>query len=63
MPSLARPPTDVRAKDQVTFAVHHNGTLIYASVSYVLLQQITEDIGQTLDVSEEPGTVGRGSRS
>ena len=53
MPSLARPPTDVPAKEQVSFAVHHNGALIYASVGYVLLQQIADDLGPPLDMFRE----------
>jgi Protein of unknown function (DUF1488) len=55
MPRLATPPqpTDVPDKQHVAFVVEHNGTRITAFVSYVLLQQITIDLGPPLDVFRE----------
>jgi hypothetical protein len=50
---LATPPphpTDVPDKQQVAFTIEHNGTRIIAFVSYVLLQQITVDLGSPLDM-------------
>jgi hypothetical protein len=46
-------PTDVPDKQHVAFAIEHNGTRIIAFASYALLQQITVDIGQALDMFRE----------